>query len=186
MNSEEWGSIWLIEYERIAWSYCESAYGDKHCQGVICRFNDSLPANLDEPQHNLEVLAKIRMPCGSEKLIKDMAKFCRASICGMSSVSLSDQQNERLGDNAFCLQSLLSSAFPKNPRTTKFKGNIGPHAVLDLNDLSDFTRPYCAFCGLGVLLLSGTRRALSPISTDEKIMELSDGLILSIIDGGLH
>jgi hypothetical protein len=187
VNMDELHAGWLAEYERAAWSYCESVYGEKPCTGAICKFADfQVSEDDDYDKPCLEVVMTIKVPCGTDRLIRDMARFSKMSVFGVASATLTERQNASLITHSFCLHSLLQASYPRNPKTMRFKGCEGACCVLELGDVSEEKKPYCAFCGIGVMLLAAARKSLAPMATDEAVLDLSDGIIFGIIDGGAN
>lgn len=192
LNVDELNARWLQDFERSAWSYCESQYGCRPVTGIICTVTDPEPISdygvVYQDEQALKIISQFKMPCSSDALIRRMALFSTSSISFdlETSPQTFGLKKKQIFQNLFCLQSLIQAAYPRNPLTGRFKPYDGADCAIKVDDAPPERAANCAFCGIGVLLMMEARKALDVLATDEMLaFELTSELFLGITDASI-
>jgi len=184
INIEEFHARCLNEIVNFSQNFMREKFGDGECWGVLTKPSD------DEKEDNIlslfeegdtvfscDVIGKIKLPKGSDKLINHMALFCKSTLSHITKINGIDWN--KLPENTYCLSSLLQASFPKNVVTGVFKAHDGALSIGDVG-YPDFRGIHVAFSGIGIILLDETRKILAPLAPDAEIVNMTEEVFLSI------
>jgi hypothetical protein len=182
INIEEFHARCLFETVSFSWKFMEEKFGNGECWGILTKPSDDEKEDVlslfeEETIFSCDVIGKIKLPYGSDRLINTMALFSKATLSHITKVNGMDW--EKLPQNTFCLSSLLQAGFPKNVLTGIFKAHDGAFSIGDQN-YPDFQGNHVAFSGIGIILMNETRKILSPLSPDSEIVAMTEEVFLSI------
>lgn len=183
-NKDQLHEIWLDDYVRFATQYLGAKHELKPPERAIL-FVDHADNNLFE----FEALHEFALPAGSGTLALFHARFSQVILpYHEPDRILNTHSMKRFPRTTFCLSSLLSASFPRNPKTQIFKRTIAGTMVLSLSEDAIAERPesvlsHVAFAGLGTMLMKRTRELLFPLATDQETIDKADGYYISMIEG---
>ena len=181
INVEEFHAHCLNEIVSFSKKYMEELYGKEKCFGLLIKasdMDDSVDFFDEDEEFSCDIIGKIKLPHGTDKLINQMALFCRATLSHITKVNNTSWTS--LPKNTYALNSLLQSGFPKNVKTGVFKAHDGALSIGEIDEPSDFRAIHVAFSGIGIILMNETRKILSPMSPDSEVVDMAEELFLSI------
>lgn len=157
-------SCWLDRFEKVALKYLPKKPEEKATLLV--------PFEAEETDGVYSSAGSFSLPCGSKRIIDEMALFSR---CDMIDTKLPPKKDA----SAYWVHSLLYAAYPKYDGV--FKGHNGALHVLCLTLR---TPPpairHCIFQGIGVILMKGIRSIACPAADDRTVLDRSKNWYLDI------
>ena len=172
VDIEKLHAEWTEELITFYKEYMLDKHGKKTCQAAIVE----IPTD-DWIFHSL---GTFNLPSGSGRLIMHMARFCRASIGQPEDIV--GLNIKTFPEETFCLNALLTAAFPKNFDTECFRNHDGGMMLMEEDGIHLY--PHLAFAGFGMTLINESRQILSPNFPipDSQVLKASDGKFLTIIE----
>lgn len=157
----------------------------------LSRTFGSVPARamlfLDNAQSTeFEYLVKheLMLPRGSGYLALSMARHAQATLPVANVIGAPDLK--AFPDSTFCLASLLSSSFPRDPETGISKRTAAGIKIMhDPEDFLEFPprlQQHVAFGGFGVTLMKEVRNLLCPSADDQQTIKEASGYFISIFE----
>lgn len=168
-----------VEYfhERCYENYIQTAmdfFGPKTTDAaIVCLADESCEINEIDEIEDIEYncIGKFRIPEKSGYLISEMAKFSLSTISCPGKIEGLDLID--FPKHIFCLKSVLQSGVPKDTKKGIFKINNGGLLLLSTDADTDEEKKHIAFAGLGIIIMKAARQIISPMSTDDEIIDLS-------------
>jgi hypothetical protein len=177
VNREALHERYFSNFVAFSREYLSRHFGDGAVRAVL--FVD----NAQTAEFEYQIKHGLILPRGAGTLSLDMARHAQASL---PEARIVGGDVKSFPATTFCLTTLLSSAFPRDPDTGISKRTTAGIKIMhDLEDFAEFPLPlqqHVAFGGLGVTLMKDVRRLLCPAADDQQAVKLASGYFISIFE----